>query len=166
LGGGFVQCGQGGVLQMRTSTLLDAKNFGFSKFKVCATDKGGGDQFFAILCGRPLTAFGYCCIKEGCRACLENGSSQFKVDQLRPKAAYFATISRQNLRFLGPLRVSLRRQTRPKPRTLHTELLSTETFCRPTCVSSGTLSFNPPSMNLKHPSAKLSRLRSYRIVAD
>jgi len=77
-GGGFVQCEHfvdkgGGVLQMRTSALLDAKNFVFFEIYdafprtrgervqpvriLCG--QGGRGQFFAILCGllhgRPLT---------------------------------------------------------------------------------------------------------------
>jgi len=62
---GFVQCGQES-LQMRTSALFEEKNLeifeiyevsartrGLSQFGHFA-NKGGRDQFFAILCGRPL----------------------------------------------------------------------------------------------------------------
>jgi len=64
-----------GVLQMRTSTLFGAKTPDISKFMVCPhrqrrrglsqcghfVDKGGGGQFFAFLCGRPLWTASYAC---------------------------------------------------------------------------------------------------------
>jgi len=55
-----------GVLQMRTSALLDAKNFGFFEFYGVSVrtrgvepvrtffGQGGGGQFSMILCGRLL----------------------------------------------------------------------------------------------------------------
>jgi len=52
-----------GVLQMRTSTLFSAKNFGFFKTYGVSVEpvrtffgQGGerGGQFFEIFCGRPL----------------------------------------------------------------------------------------------------------------
>jgi len=66
---GFVQCGHfsdKGFLQMRTSALLNAKNFGFFEiYGVSAQTRGSGlsqcghfagkeGQFFAMLCGRLL----------------------------------------------------------------------------------------------------------------
>jgi len=56
---------------MRTFALLAQKNFGFLKFMVCPhgpgglsqcryfSDKRGGGQFFAVLCGRLLSTASY-----------------------------------------------------------------------------------------------------------
>jgi len=52
---GFVQCGQGGGLQMRTSALFGVKNSGFFEiYGGSARIMGEKGQFFAILCGRLL----------------------------------------------------------------------------------------------------------------